>query len=229
MSSSHVGAAADEERQHQHGCRSVARAGRCHRRLVVEESRQDLSGHPPAPKRLGQRRWPRGSADARVSRVPRGRAPASRVGGLPAEQLGDPARHQRRQPAMGAHRRRLAEPHLGEPPVPGERLGQDHVAVVPGARHHRDDGDFVGRQLVEHRVESRLALVERDRHLMEQPAGAERLRRAGGRARWRRDRAGIRARRGPVRGRSPGHLERHQVDGRQLAAGDDGAAGAKRP
>jgi hypothetical protein len=49
---------------------------------------------------------------------------------------------------------------------------------MAGAGHHRDDGYRLGLELVEHRVEPRLALVECDGDLGKQPALAQRLRQA---------------------------------------------------
>ena len=137
---------------------------------------------------------------------------------LLAQELGDPARHQRRHAHMGAHRRRLPEPHLGEAPVAAERLGQHHLAVVPGTgekRHHRH---LIGHQLVEHRIEAGLTLVERDRHLVEQPPAAQRF----GQAADERVGGGVAA--GPVRGedeRAAGH--------RATSSGTRSIVGSSRP
>ncbi len=172
----HVRAAADEERQHQHPPERSREQRVGHRRLVVQKSCQDFAGHPPPPQRLRQRQ--RRLPARRMPRCPVPHEQQRRRRAIEAvvpEQLAHPPRHQRRQAGMGTHRRRLAQPHLREPPVPGERLRQDHVAVVPRARHHRDDGDLVRRHFVEHGVEPGLALVKRDRDLIEQPVRADRF------------------------------------------------------
>ncbi len=73
---------------------------------------------------------------ARLCGVARGAVPDEdeghrvALGVLLPQELGDAARDQRRHACVGADRRRLPEPHLGEAPVAGERLGQHDLAVV---------------------------------------------------------------------------------------------------
>ena len=92
-----------------------------------------------------------------------------------AQQLGHPAGNERGHAGVGADRRRLPQPHAAEPPIPGERLGQDDLTVVSGARQERDDRHLLRLELVEHGIESGLALVERHRDLVEEPARAQRF------------------------------------------------------
>ena len=98
----------------------------------------------------------------------------------------------------------------GDAPVPGERLRQHHLGVVSGARHHRDHGDRLRLQLVEHGVEPRLPLVEGDRDLSRTGDARAPPAPVGAPARWPPDRGGTRVRREPGP-RSRGHRQRHQL------------------
>ena len=171
-----VRAAADEERHYQHGGLAEPGHDRVDRGVVVEERRDDLARHLAAPERVGELLG--GGAALRMARgAVAHQHERHRVAqrALLAQELGDATGHERRHAGVRAHRRRLPEPHVGEAAVAAERLGQHHLAVVAGAGEERHHGHLVGRELVEHAVESGLALVERHRHFVEQPAAAQRL------------------------------------------------------
>jgi hypothetical protein len=137
---------------------------------------------------------------------------------LLAQQLGDPARHQRRHPRVSADRGRPAEPHLGESPVPRQRVGHDHLTIVTRAGEERHDRDLVGGQLVEHGVEPRLPLVERRGHLVEQPAGPERFRQPAD------ERVG-----GGIAARAMGHQHQRPAAHRATSSGSRSIVGSSRP
>ena len=172
-----MSAATDQERHDEHLGKRDPRDGQRQRRVVVDERGDHVARHAPAPERLGKL-----LGGGSAVRVPPGPVPHDDechrlpLGVLPAQQLGHPARHQRGHARVSADRRAPAEPHFGRPPVPRQRLGQHHLAEVARAGEERHDRHLVGGQLVEHRVESRLPLVECRGHLVEQAAAAERLR-----------------------------------------------------
>ena len=172
-----VAAAADQERDDDHGVRADLRQCIGQPGLVIEEGGHRLARHAAATQRL--RELEGGLAARRMAKGPvtreqhRRLRPAERV--VP-QQLAHPSGHQRRDPRMRADRRGDPEPHRRMTAVSRQRLRQHLVGVVPGAGHHRHHRDRLGLQLVEHGVEPGLALVEGDGDLCEQAALAHRLR-----------------------------------------------------
>src|SRR3954468_7476993 len=77
-----------------------------------------------------------------------------------SEELGNPTCHQRRDPAVGADRRSLSQPQLAESSVSGECLREDDVGVVAGAGEHGHYGNLIGLELVQHRIEAWLTMME---------------------------------------------------------------------
>ena len=146
-----VGTAADQERHDQHIGQVDARETTSSGGSSSMNAASNLARHPPPPEGLGQLLGGRPAV-----RVPPGAVAhqdqrhLSPVEVLLAQQLGDPAGHERRQPRVGSHRRRAPEPHLGVAPVPRQRLRQHHFAVVARAGEERHHRDLVGAQLVEH-------------------------------------------------------------------------------
>lgn len=93
-----------------------------------------------------------------------------------AHELGHPARYQRAYPCMRPYRRRLAQAHLAIPAVSRERFRQNPLGVVPRAGEERHHRHLIRLELVQHGLESGLALMKRYRDFVEDAALPQRLR-----------------------------------------------------
>jgi hypothetical protein len=92
-----------------------------------------------------------------------------------AHELANAPGHQRAYARVGPDRRRLPQADLAEAPVTRERFRQNHFAVVARTGEERHYRHLIRFQFVQHGVEPGLTLMKRDRHLVVEPATAQRL------------------------------------------------------